>query len=139
VSYSLFRGHRKCVLVFVLLVSSLIPSAQAQADFAYYGMEPDIVTNYLGSSARSLGYVRLGVELMLTSPENMVAAEHHAPLLRATIIEIFGRQLESDVKSLTGREEIRRQCLDALNQLMKEETGAEIVRDVIFTKYLYQG
>lgn len=97
------------------------------------------MTNYLGSSARSLGYVRIAVELLLASPEHLEAAEHHAPLLRATVIDIFGRQTEADVKSLTGREEIRRNCLAALNELMKQETGAEIIQDVIFTKYLYQG
>lgn len=106
---------------------------------AYFGLEPDIVTNYLGNSSRNIGYVRVTVELMLTSASHIEAAEHHAPLLRATTIEIFGNQTEEQVKSLTGREEIRRACLEELRAKMKAETGNEMIKDVIFTKYLYQG
>lgn len=133
------RFSKKLIVTCLLVILGAVPKVQAQAQFAYFGLEPDIVTNYLGSSARKLGYVRLGVELLLASPEHLEAAEHHAPLLRATVIEIFGRQTESNVKSLTGREQIRRDCLEAINELMQQETGADIVKDVIFTKYLYQG
>ena len=107
-------------------------------NFAYFSLEPDIVTNYLGSSARKLGYVRVTVELMLEDVEYLTAAEHHSPLLRAATIDIFGRQPEEKVKSLTGREDIRRVCLEQLRDLMKKETGNAMIKDVIFTKYLYQ-
>ena len=107
-------------------------------NFAYFSLEPDIVTNYLGSSARKLGYVRITVELMLEDVAYLEAAEHHSPLLRAATIDIFGRQPEEKVKSLTGREDIRRVCLEQLRELMKKETGNEMIKDVIFTKYLYQ-
>ncbi|XOV81329.1 MAG: flagellar basal body-associated protein FliL [Aestuariibacter sp.] len=114
--------------------------APSQArDYAYFGLEPDIVTNYVGTSARNLGYVRVTVELMLESPNHLEAAEHHAPLLRATTIDIFGRQPEEKVKSLTGREEIRKAIIEELQKLMKAETGSEMIRDVIFTQYIHQG
>lgn len=113
--------------------------ASAQNSFAYFGLEPDIVTNYLGSSARKLGYVRVTIELMLEDPDDLEAAEHHSPLLRATVIDIFGRQPEEKVKSLTGREDIRRTCLEKLQELMQQETGSPMIKNVIFTKYLYQG
>ncbi|MCC2617525.1 flagellar basal body-associated protein FliL [Aestuariibacter halophilus] len=131
----------RLLLASALLVTTLAPvSVHAQSGpFAYFGLEPDIITNYLGSNARKLGYVRVTVELMLESPDYLEAAEHHSPLLRASIIEIIGRQPEDKVKSLTGREDIRRTCLDELKRLMKKETGNPMVKDVIFTKYLYQG
>ena len=106
---------------------------------AYFGLEPDIVTNYLGTSSKNIGYVRVTIELMLSSPSHIEAAEHHAPLLRATVIDIFGRQTEEQVKSLTGREDIRRACLEELRRLMRAETGDDMIKDLFFTKYLYQG
>ncbi|WP_102798602.1 flagellar basal body-associated protein FliL [Bowmanella denitrificans] len=117
----------------------MLISPRAMAAYAYFGLEPDIVTNYVSTSSRNLGYVRVTVELMLEDASFLEAAEHHSPLLRATTIDIFGRQPEEKVKSLTGREEIRRDCLQKLRQLMKQETGSEMIKDVIFTKYLYQG
>lgn len=126
-------------LLILLVIGSVLSPVNAQSNIAYFGLEPDIVTNYLGNNARKLGYVRVTIELMLESADDLEAAEHHAPLLRATAIDIFGRQPEEKVKSLTGREDIRRICLETLQQLMKKETGSEMIKEVIFTKYLYQG
>ncbi|MCW8109937.1 flagellar basal body-associated protein FliL [Alteromonas ponticola] len=124
----------------ITLLSFTAGGAQGQqkVNYAYLGLEPDIVTNYVGQNAVRLGYVRVTVELMIHDVEQLETAEHHMPLLRATAIEIFGNQPEEKVKSLTGREDIRRTLLKAMQNHMKKETGTEVVRDVIFTKYLYQ-
>jgi flagellar FliL protein len=109
----------------------------AKKNYAYFSLEPDIVTNYLGSSARKLGFVRVTIELMLEDSDYLEAAEHHSPLMRAATIEVFGSQPAEKVKSLTGREDIRRACLEKLKKLMLRETGSEMIKEVIFTKYLY--
>ena len=109
----------------------------ARKNYAYFSLEPEVVTNYLGSSARKLGFVRVTIELMLEDPDFLEAAEHHSPLMRAATIEVFGSQPEEKVKSLTGREDIRRSCLEKLQELMLKETGSKMIKDVIFTKYLY--
>jgi flagellar FliL protein len=117
--------------------SEVMGQEVARKSYTYFSLEPDIVTNYLGSSARKLGFVRVTIELMLEDSDFLAAAEHHSPLMRAATIEVFGNQSEEKVKSLTGREDIRRSCLEKLQQLMLRETGSEVVKDVIFTKYLY--
>ena len=109
----------------------------AKKNYAYFSLEPDIVTNYLGSSARKLGYIRVRIELMLEDADFLEAAEHHSPLMRAATIEVFGSQTAEKIKSLTGREDIRYNCLEELRTLMMRETGSEMIKDVIFTKYLY--
>ncbi|WP_158972531.1 flagellar basal body-associated protein FliL [Paraglaciecola sp. L3A3] len=108
-----------------------------QKNYAYYSLEPEIVTNFLGTSARKLGFVRVSIELMLEDAQYLEAADHHSPLIRSAIIEVFGRQTAEKIKSLTGREDIRRNCLARLKELMRRETGSEMIKDVIFTKYLY--
>ena len=105
-------------------------------EYAYYGFEPEIVTNYI-SNRNKLGYVRLSVELMVKKPEDLVSLERHDPLLRAAIVEILGNQTEDKVKSLTGKEEIRRECYQMVNRLLEQETGKELVVNLLFTKYLY--
>lgn len=134
-----FVTRALAVLLFFVVTGTSQVSAQDRPNYAYLGLEPDIVTNYIGPTARKLGFVRVTVELMIYDVEQLEIAEHHMPLLRATAIEIFGRQPEEKVKSLTGREDIRRAILEAIQVHMKQETGGEVVKDVIFTKYLYQG
>ncbi|SFB78775.1 flagellar basal body-associated protein FliL [Pseudoalteromonas denitrificans] len=107
------------------------------SNLGYFGFEPDITTNYIGSSKKKLGFVRVTVELMILDMNNLEVVEHHVPLLRDAIVEILSKEPEDKVKSLVGREEIRKKCAQAIKKLLKIETGQEIIRDVLFTKYLY--
>lgn len=111
---------------------------QPPAEVVYYGFDPDIVTNYVSENRRSLGYLRVSVELMLPNKELLKTIEYHEPLILDTIISILSKQPEQRVKSLSGREEIRLQILEQLQTVMKRETGQTIVQDILFTKYLYQ-
>ncbi|MBE0384996.1 flagellar FliL protein [Pseudoalteromonas luteoviolacea DSM 6061] len=74
---------------------------------------------------------------MLDDISNIAVVEHHTPLLRDAIVQILSKEPEETIKSLTGREEIRQRCAAKLKTLLKEETGQEIIREVLFTKYLY--
>lgn len=126
-------------MLFILMASVTNVYAEDEEqleEYAYYGFEPDIVTNYI-SNRKKLGFVRLSVELMVKDPDELLKLEHHDPLLRAAIVEILGNQTEEKVKSLTGREEIRREVYDTLNRLLERETGKPFVVNLLFTKYLY--
>ncbi|MCG9756392.1 flagellar basal body-associated protein FliL [Shewanella insulae] len=133
---------KKFALLCLMLVASVLSlGAYAEEEevvdtYAYYGFEPDIVTNYI-SNRKKLGFVKISVELMVKVPEDLIVLEHHDPLLRAAIIEILGAQTEDKVKSLTGKEEIRRECYDTLNRLLEQEIGKPLIVNLLFTKYLY--
>ncbi|QSX30062.1 flagellar basal body-associated protein FliL [Shewanella cyperi] len=126
------------ILFMLMSVSSMSWGADEKVleDYAYYGFEPEIVTNYI-SNRKKLGFVRISVELMVKDPNDLVAIEHHDPLLRSAIVEILGNQPEEKIKSLTGREEIRRECYDTVNRLIEQETGRALVVNLLFTRYLY--
>lgn len=120
---------------FALSVAFASP-ASAESNYGYYGFEPDIITNYINNK-KKFGYIRVTVELMLVDIDNLEVVEHHSPLLRDAIVDILTKEPEEKIKSLTGREEIRRKCVDKLKELLKAETGQEIIKDILFTKYLY--
>ncbi|MCF7517331.1 MULTISPECIES: flagellar basal body-associated protein FliL [Pseudoalteromonas] len=125
-------------LICLLAVNATISfSAHAESKVGYFGFEPDIITNYIGQGNKKLGYVRITVDLMLNDMSDIRVVEHHTPLLRDAIVEILSKEPEENIKSLTGREEIRKRCTEKLKTLLKQETGQEIVREVLFTKYLY--
>ncbi|BED88327.1 flagellar basal body-associated protein FliL [Pseudoalteromonas sp. MM1] len=120
-----------------LILNCFSFSAKAQSTVGYFGFEPDIITNYIGASSKKMGYVRVTIDLMLSNNADIAIVEHHTPLLRDALVEILSKEPEEKIKSLTGREEIRAKCADKLKSLLKEETGQEIIREVLFTKYLY--
>ncbi len=114
------------------------PAAPAKPKVSYYGFTNDIVTNYVTTGAKDLGYVRVTMELMVKDEKYLPLIEHHDPIIQDTIVKIFGKEPADKVKSLTGREEIRLAILNEIHAILKKETGDELVQDVLFTKYLYQ-
>lgn len=119
------------ILILVLLSMSFAKAA----DYAYFGFEPSIVTNYVAVK-KKMGYVRLTVELMIEDSSNYDIVEHHSPLLRDAIINIIGQQPESKVKSINGRHEIQRLCEEKVKQLLTAETGKPLIKKLLFTQWL---
>ncbi len=120
------------ITLFCLLLT--FPTVKA-ADYAYFGFEPEIITNYVAVK-KKMGYVRLTVELMIDNPANYEIVEHHAPLLRDAIIDIIGQQPEAKIKSINGRHEIQRFCEEQVKELLKKETGSTIIKKLLFTQWL---
>lgn len=112
----------------------LLPTTKA-ADYAYYGFEPSIVTNYI-SVKKKMGFVRLTVELMIENSAHYEIVEHHSPLLRDAIIEIIVQQPEAKIKSINGRHEIQRLCESQIKKLLKQETGKVLIKKLLFTQWL---
>ncbi|MFM4998122.1 flagellar basal body-associated protein FliL [Aeromonas sanarellii] len=112
-------------------------SSAVQPGFAYHALDPDIITNYLGDG-KTLGYVRVTVELMAENAADLKLLEQHDPLIRDAIIRLIGSKTGAQIKSLVSREELRKECEAKVNELLVKETGKKAVRELIFTKYLYQ-
>ena len=112
-------------------------SSAVQPGFAYHALDPDIITNYLGEG-KTLGYVRVTVELMAENGADLKLLEQHDPLIRDAIIRLIGSKSGAQIKSLVSREELRKECENRVNELLVKETGKKAVRELIFTKYLYQ-
>ena len=64
--------------VFLLLSQNLWAQDAAntpmKANYAYYGFDPDIVTNYVKPTTEELGYVRVTMELMIMDKKYLDAA-----------------------------------------------------------------
>ncbi|AGH80234.1 flagellar basal body-associated protein FliL [Psychromonas sp. CNPT3] len=110
---------------------------EVKNDYQYFLLEPDIITNYIKIGKR-IGFVRISVDLMVNSQSDYELLERHEPLIRDRIISIFGEQNEDKVKSISERELIRKHCLEDVNNLLFAETGTKPIKELIFTKYLYQ-
>lgn len=123
------------ILFLVTFVSFTFTNHAKAADYAYFGFEPEIITNYVAVK-KKMGYVRLTVELMIEDSSNFEAVEHHSPLLRDAIIDIIGQQPEAKIKSINGRHEIQKLCEDEIKSLLTKETGQPLIKKLLFTQWL---
>ena len=125
----------KYFIALTLLLSTVLSSSVHANNYAYFGFEPDIVTNYVAVKKR-MGFVRLTVELMVEDGDNLAIIEHHAPLLRDAIINIIGQQAEAKIKSMKGRAEIQLMCEEEVKDLLTKETGQPLIKKLLFTQWL---
>lgn len=125
---------KNLLILSCFFLSLMTPLTSKAADYAYFGFEPDIVTNYVAVK-KKMGYVRLTVELMVPSA-SIEIVEHHSPLLRDAIIDIIGKQPEEKVKSIKGRSEIQLKCEEKVKALLIKETGKPLIKKLLFTQWL---
>ncbi len=126
----------------ILLAASLLFSCSAFAEneapkLAYFTLEPDITTNFY-TTGKKLGYIQVRIDVMVTDSADLPLIEKHQPLIRDAVVELLGKQNEETIKSLAGRENLRKILVEQLNNTLLAETGRAIIADLLFTKYLYQ-
>ncbi|USD65396.1 flagellar basal body-associated protein FliL [Vibrio sp. SCSIO 43136] len=127
----------------LLILAVLLPfSAHAEEEkagpqFSYYTLQPDLTTNF-HTTGKKLGYLQVRIDIMVNDPTYVPMLEQHNPLIRDAIVETLGQQSEDMVRSLSGREDLRKLLIDELNELLLAETGKTVISDLLFTKYLYQ-
>ncbi|MDV7106044.1 flagellar basal body-associated protein FliL [Vibrio sp. TH_r3] len=133
---------RYVTLLFFILTSTCSTLAVAEEEqngptFAYYTLSPDLTTNVYAEGQR-LAYLQVRVDLMVADSAYVAELEQHAPLIRDAIVEQIGQLTQEQAKTLAGREALRKQLKDSLNNLLVAETGKTLIADLLFTKYLYQ-
>ncbi|MFM2640928.1 flagellar basal body-associated protein FliL [Vibrio chagasii] len=125
-------------LAITLLFSvSSFAEEESEPKLAYFTLEPDLTTNFY-TKGKKLGYIQVRLDIMVANSKDLATIEHHQPLIRDAVIELLGKQNEETIKSLSGREDLRKTLVEHLNKILLPETGKTLIADLLFTKYLYQ-
>ncbi len=104
---------------------------------SYFSLNPEIITNYVTQNGE-MGYIRVKVDLMVNTTGELALVTEHEPLIRDIIIDVLGQETVEHIRSLKGRDIIRKECADKINARLQKETGKNMVRELLFTNYLYQ-
>lgn len=121
----------------ILLTAPVVAQEEAEPKLAYFTLEPDLTTNFY-TQGKQLGYIQVRIDIMVANAKDLPIVELHQPLIRDAVIELLGKQSEDTIKSLAGREDLRKTLVQELNSILLPETGRTIIADLLFTKYLYQ-
>ncbi len=135
--YKRYIAQTIFALTMLISAPTWAETEQAGAQLAYFTLEPDLTTNFY-TKGKKLGYVQVRIDIMVMSQQDLAIVEHHQPLIRDAVIELLGKQTEDTIKSLAGREDLRKTLVTKINQALLPETGRNVISDLLFTKYLYQ-
>ncbi|CAH8210549.1 MULTISPECIES: flagellar basal body-associated protein FliL [Vibrio] len=127
----------------IIIAMSLLCALPSKAEeegvpkLAYFTLEPDLTTNFF-TKGKKLGYIQVRIDVMVANSKDLPIVELHQPLIRDAVVELLGKQTEETIKSLAGREDLRKSLVEQLNAVLLPETGRTVIADLLFTKYIYQ-
>ncbi len=110
---------------------------EEQLPLKYYQISPNIMTFYQGTG-RKMGYVVVQVQVVVRGDENLALVETHLPLMQDALIDFFNRQDKSVIRDQAQRKSLQQQAELRISEAVMEETGADIIENILFTQYIFQ-
>lgn len=131
---------RRGLLVVLVLIANLAWASGGGGGgegVQYVDLTPAFVTNYGGGSAGPQ-FLKVDISVRVKSPEAAEAVKYHGPALRHSLLQLFAAQNGGAVATPMARDTLRKQALAAVNKVLKQEEGKELVEDLFFTSFILQ-
>lgn len=104
----------------------------------YYNLKPTFVTNFGPPDTPRLMYLKADVALRVLGSAGLSAADTHAPALRNQLVLLLSGLDENSVTTSEGREDMKLEALEALNEILVQEEGEALIDDLLFTNFVVQ-
>ncbi|KHT61530.1 flagellar basal body-associated protein FliL [Photobacterium gaetbulicola] len=112
-------------------------AAPAAVESAYYVILPQpFIFNVTGDARDRL--VQVKVQLMVRGDRNEAIARQHIPLIESTLLQTFGAATVEQLRTPTGRLDLRGQSLAAVQDALVKVSGRQAVERVLFTGFVMQ-
>lgn len=82
--------------------------------------------------------VQIKVQLMVRGSENEELARYHSPLVESTLLGTFASATVDQLRSATGRVDLRKQATDDIKAAMTKVVGTPVIERVLFTDFVIQ-
>ena len=117
--------------------STVASQQAAQVEPAYYVILPQpFIFNVTGDKRDRL--VQVKVQLMVRGDSNEAVAMQHTPLIESTLLQAFGAATVEQLRTPSGRIDLRTQALSAVQSAMMKVSGKQVVERVLFTGFVMQ-
>lgn len=109
-----------------------VPAAPA----SYLALDPAFVVNL--ESPEEARYLQAEVQLMARDAHALDTAKAHVPVIRNSLLMLFGQQKPADLASRAGKEKLQLAALAEVQKVLNAETGKPVIEAVYFTSFVMQ-
>lgn len=132
---------KRVLTLCVFLLSSVSASLHAEEEVAapqpaYVELRPEFIVNFQ-SDAGKLRYIKTSITLQ-TDTKSKTLIEENLPLIQDALVMFLSSRTSEEVTGAVAREKTREEASIAVNKALKEETGQEPVKSVLFGSFLTQ-
>lgn len=102
----------------------------------YIPIDPAFVVNF--ASQGKARFLQITVEVMTRGAEVPDQVKLHMPAIRNNLVLLFSAQTFDSVSTLEGKEGLREEALEVIQEILEEETGDPGIEAVYFTSFVMQ-
>jgi flagellar FliL protein len=108
----------------------------AHKEALYDVLDPPFLANY--QVAGRSHYLQMSLAVMARDQAAIDAVHTHMPLLRNRIVMLLSGEVFEQLQSDEGRVQLRQKLLEAIQEILKKETGNPQIEQVFFTNFVMQ-
>lgn len=108
----------------------------AKAPLIYLPMEPPFVVNFTASA--DVRFMQVTLQVAARDQVVIDQVKEHTPAIRNGLVMLFTGQDPAVLNTREGKTVLLKQCLDEVNRVLKEQTGAAGVEGIYFTSFVMQ-
>ncbi|MFU8836928.1 MAG: flagellar basal body-associated protein FliL [Thiohalomonadaceae bacterium] len=83
-------------------------------------------------------FLQVEMQLMAHDPALLKVAEQHMPVIRNDLLVLLGSTSYEAASSREGKEKLNHEILDAINRILREQSGQDGIQAVYFTSFVMQ-
>ncbi|MGS2717546.1 flagellar basal body-associated FliL family protein [Eionea flava] len=102
----------------------------------YFPLKPPIIVNFQARGRQR--FLQADVTLMTRDDEVVEAIETHMPMIRNALVLKFSSQVYEDLQTEPGRELLRQESLEELQNIMLQEIDKTGIEKLLFTNFVMQ-
>ena len=100
-------------------------------------MDPPFVVNF--QSEQAVRFLQVSAQIMTRDPKTLEELKVADPIIRNDLLLLLGNQKYATVSTLEGKEGLRKQSLEAVRKVIKENGGEpQNIENVYFTSFVMQ-
>ena len=124
-------------LIFFLVISNTaLASGGGGGSSPFIPLNPPIIVNIM--DGKYVRHMQVIIEIKLVDPANSDKIEFHKGPIRHELILLLSSQDASTISSATGKEQLRKDSLEAVQKVLQELEGDPIVEALYFTNFIIQ-
>ena len=110
--------------------------AEVPATPYYFSLNPPFVVNFVGNGRAR--FLQVNVEGLTRDARVKEDITTHLPQIRNNVVFILSSKRQEDLVTPAGKEDLRKQVLGEIRNILKKETGNSDVEDIYFTSFVIQ-
>lgn len=124
-------------LIALLVISSAtFASGGSGGSSPFIPLNPPIIVNIM--DGKRIRHMQVIIEIKLVDPANSAKLDLHKGPIRHELILLLSSQDAATISSAHGKEQLRKDALEAIQKVMQDLEGEPIIEALYFTNFIIQ-